>query len=106
MSDTTNAVTPSKQDQLKAIQQVQDLVGRAHDYIMQASHAGHMALKVAEVTNFLLFQYAEYKQRAEALVAQIEAEAKDALSKVDVDAAKAATDAVLAPQTTQEQPKA
>lgn len=106
MSETTPEVKTKAQIDLQAVQQVQDLVGRAHDYIMQATYAGHMSSKVYEVTQFLAFQYADYKRRAEGLVAQIEAEAKAELSKVDVGAAKIATEAVLAPQTVQEAPKA
>jgi hypothetical protein len=95
MSDTTNAVAPTKQASLKDIEAVRDLFARAHDYIAQASHPGHMGMKVAEVLNFLGFQYNDFKLRAENLAKQIEADAKAELSKVDVEAAKNAVDAVL-----------
>jgi len=106
MSDTTNAVAgqqvqPTKQATLKDIEAVRDLFARSHDYIAQASHPGHLGAKVAEVLNFLAFQYNDFKTRAENLAKQLEAEAKAELSKVDVEAAKAAVDAVIV-----EQPKA
>ncbi len=89
------------QTSLKDIEAVRDLFARAHDYIAQASHPGHLGMKVAEVLNFLAFQYNDFKLRGENLVKQIEAEANTELSKVDVEAAKAAVDAVIV-----EQPKA
>ena len=42
-------VAPSKESTLKDIQAAQDLFARAHDYISQSSHPGHLGLKVAEV---------------------------------------------------------
>jgi hypothetical protein len=100
MSDTTNAVPgqtqpPTKQMQQKDIEAVRDLFARAHDYIAQASHPGHLGMKVAEVLNFLAFQYNDFKMRSESLAKQIESDAKAELSKVDAEAAKTATDAVL-----------
>jgi len=92
---TPAAVVPTKQSQLKDIEAVRDLFARAHDYIAQAQHPGHMGGKVAEVMNFLAFQYNDFKVRAENLTKQIEADAKAELSKVDVEAAKTAADAVL-----------
>ncbi len=60
---------------------------------------------MAEVLNFLGFQYNDFKLRAEKLAVEIKTEAetiaKQELSKVDVGAAKAAVDAVIV-----EQPKA
>jgi hypothetical protein len=111
MSDTTNAVAgqqvqPTKAASLKDVEAVRDLFARAHDYIAQANHPGHLGMKVAEVLNFLAFQYNDFKMRAEKLAKEIEVEAKAELSKVDVEAAKIATDAVLAPETAQESPKA
>jgi hypothetical protein len=106
MSDTTNAVPqpqPTKQAQQKDTEAVRDLFARAHDYIAQASHPGHLGMKVAEVLNFLAFQYNDFKLRAENLAKQIEAEAKAELSKVDVEAARGAVDAVLADQPSQVQ---
>lgn len=96
MSDTR-----TKAESLKDMEAIRDLFARAHDYIAQANHPGHLGMKVAEVLNFLGFQYQDFKTRAETLAKQIEAEAKAELSKVDVEAAKTATDAVLvdAPQT-------
>jgi len=94
MSDTRTT-----QEQLKDIEAVRDLFARAHDYIAQASHPGHLGMKVAEVLNFLAFQHADFKQRAETLSKQI-------ASTVDTEAAKSATEAVLGPETAQEAPKA
>jgi len=92
-------VQATKQDQLKGVEEVRDLFARAHDYIAQAQHPGHMGMKVAEVLNFLKFHYEDFKRRADTLAAQVK-------SEVDVEAAKAATEAVLAPETAQEAPKA
>jgi hypothetical protein len=83
-SDTRNR-------QLQDVEAVRDLFARAHDYIAQASHPGHLGAKVAEVLNFLAFQYNDFKTRGETLAKQIQ-------SEVDVVAAKAATEAVLAPE--------
>ena len=94
MSDTKTA-------SLKDIEAVRDLFARAHDYISQASHPGHLGMKVAEVLNFLSFQYNDFKVRAENVAKQIEADAKAELNKVDVEAAKQAADAAIV-----EQPKA
>src|ERR1019366_7227703 len=101
MSDTTNAVagqtvTPPKQAVLKDIEAVRDLFARAHDYISQASHPGHLGMKVAEVLNFLQFQYGDFKLRAENMAKVIEAEAKAELSKVDVAATKQVVETTLA----------
>lgn len=85
----------TKQMSLKDVEAVRDLFARAHDYIAQANHPGHLGMKVAEVLNFLAFQYNDFKIRAEKLAAVIANEAKAELSKVDVEAAKAATAAVL-----------
>jgi hypothetical protein len=89
----TAAITPKQN--LENIQQVRDLFARAHDYIAQASHPGHMGMKVAEVLNFLKFHYEDFKNRGEQLAKVIENDAKAAMSAVDVEAAKAATEAVL-----------
>lgn len=83
---------------LKDIEAIRDLFARAHDYIAQSSHPGHLGAKVAEVLNFLAFQYQDFKMRGENLAKQIEARTKQELSKVDVAAAKAATAAVLSPK--------
>jgi hypothetical protein len=98
MSETFTAesaapLTPKQN--LQNIEQVRDLFARAHDYIAQASHPGHMGGKVAEVLNFLQFHYSDFKSRAEGLARQIENDAKAELSKVNVEEAKAAVDAVL-----------
>lgn len=85
MSETTPVgqdVTPAAR--LKDVEAVRDLFARAHDYIAQASHPGHLGMKVAEVLNFLGFQYNDFKLRAENLTKQIEA-------------ANTAIDAVLVP---------
>lgn len=97
MSEQQTQANPahSKVAQQKDIEAIRDLFARAHDYIAQASHPGHLGMKVAEVLNFLSFQYNDFKLRAEALAKQIEAEGKAELSKVDVEAAKAAVDAVI-----------
>lgn len=107
MSDTQPTLEQQKQNS----EAIRDLFARAHDYIAQANHPGHLSMKVAEVLNFLSFQYNDFKLRCEKLATQIEADAKAELSKVDVEAAKAATDAVLAAQkeafdAPAEQPKA
>ena len=97
-NDTTNQVAPvvlTPKQNLENVTAVRDLFARAHDYIAQASHPGHLGGKVAEVLNFLAFQYNDFKIRTENLEKQIAAEAKAELSKVDVEAAKAAVDAVL-----------
>jgi hypothetical protein len=113
MSDNqgnTQQLTP--QAQLKDIEAIRDLFARAHDFIAQANHPGHLGNKVAEVLNFLAFQFNDFKQRGEALAKRIEAEAKAELSKVDVVAAQSATAAVLdqakvvEAQIVQEPPKA
>src|ERR1700688_2695954 len=85
----------TKQAQLQNIEHIRDLFARAHDYIAQASHPGHMGAKVAEVLDFLAFHYGDFKTRCEGMAKQIEAEAKSELSKVNMEDAKAATDAVL-----------
>lgn len=97
---------PSTAASLKDVEAVRDLFARAHDYIAQAQHPGHMGGKVAEVLNFLAFQYNDFKVRGENLAKKIEAEKQAELSKVDVAAAQTATDAVLAPETATEAPKA
>jgi hypothetical protein len=101
------ATTPVKTYQREDIEAVRDLFARAHDYIAQSSHPGHLGMKVAEVLRFLAFQYNDFKVRGEQLAAQVEAEAKAKaeMSKVDVEAAKTATDAVLADKPT-DTPKA
>jgi hypothetical protein len=89
--------------QLQDIEAIRDLFGRAHDYIAQASHPGHLGMKIGEVLNFLSFQYADFKNRAEVLAKQIK-------SEVDVVAAKAEADKALANdsvvEVVQEAPKA
>jgi hypothetical protein len=102
----SDAQQPSKAAGLKDVEAVRDLFARAHDYISQASHPGHLSMKIAEVLNFLAFQYNDFKVRGENLAKQIEAEAKAELSKVDTEAAKLATDAALVEKTITEQPKA
>lgn len=99
--NTSSKVDPASQapltpkQNLQNIEQVRDLFARAHDYIAQTNHPGHLGIKVGEVLNFLRFQYDDFKLRGENLAKQIEAEAKAALSHVDVEAAKAAVDATL-----------
>ena len=83
-------------EQQKDVEAIRDLFARAHDYIAQANHPGHLGMKVAEVLNFLSFQYNDFKLRAEAFEKQIEADAKAVMNKVDVDAVKAVTEAVIA----------
>lgn len=96
----TPAVAPAltPQQELQNIEQVRDLFARAHDYIAQASHPGHLGAKVAEVLNFLAFHFNDFKLRGESAAKAIENAAKAEASKVDVEAAKAAVDAVLAPE--------
>jgi hypothetical protein len=84
--------TPNKAASLKDVEAVRDLFARAHDYIAQANHPGHLGMKVAEVLNFLAFQYSDFKTRAENLSKQI-------ASEVDIKAAQEATAAVLTPET-------
>jgi hypothetical protein len=99
------ALTPKQT--LQNIEQVRDLFARAHDYIAQASHPGHMGMKVAEVLNFLKFHYDDFRLRGEKLAKLIEADAKLEASKVDVKAAKAKVAEVLGdPTATPEAPKA
>ena len=71
------------------VEKVRDLFGLAHDLIAQAEFPGHVSPKVAEVMQFLAYQYNDFKGRAEVI-------AKAELSTVDVEAAKTATDAALA----------
>lgn len=82
--------------QLADVEAVRDLFARAHDYIAQATYPGHMGMKIAEVLNFLSFQYNDFKVRGETLKKQID-------STVDVKAAEAAVAETLAPA---EAPKA
>jgi len=88
-----------KAAQLKDIEAIRDLFARAHDYMAQATHPGHLGMKVAEVLNFLSFQYNDFKIRAERLAVEVETEAatiaKRESSKVDVAAAVEATAEVL-----------
>lgn len=87
----TQSVVPQQDDakkRLQDIEAVRDLFARAHDYIAQATYPGHMGMKVAEVINFLAFQHNDFKLRGENAKKQIE-------STVDVEAAKAATEASL-----------
>jgi hypothetical protein len=91
-----SALTPKQT--LQNIEQVRDLFARAHDYIAQASHPGHLGAKVAEVLNFLAFHYNDFKLRGEQLAKQVENEAKAEASKVNVEEAKQAVDAVLSPE--------
>jgi hypothetical protein len=73
----------TKQMALKDVEAVRDLFARAHDYIAQANHPGHLGMKVAEVLNFLAFQYNDFKLRAENLAKTVEAEAKAEVAKVE-----------------------
>lgn len=104
MSDTQSTASPDVQttatpkQNLQNIEQVRDLFASAHDMIAQANHPGHMGMRVAEVLNFLKFHFQDFKQRAEGLAKVVENEAKAELSKVNVEEAKAAVDAVLAPE--------
>ncbi len=88
---------------LKDIEAVRDLFARAHDYIAQATYPGHMGMKIAEVLNFLAFQHADFKQKAEDESKRLD-DMKAALSVVNVEAAQAAVDAVIVEQP--EAPKA
>jgi hypothetical protein len=97
---------PSLQQQKENIDSVKELFAKAHDLIANASHPGHMGMDVAKVLNFLKFHFDDFRIRGEKLAKQIEQEAKAKLNVVDVEAVKAATEAVLEPETTQEQPKA
>jgi hypothetical protein len=94
---------PTREAQLKDIEAIRDLFARAHDYIAQASHPGHMGMKIAEVLNFLAFQHNDFKLRGEKLSKQIEADKQNELSKVDVAAAQQAVDAVLVEKPSQVQ---
>jgi hypothetical protein len=93
MDDRPTVLTP--QENLANMEQVRDLFARAHDYIAQTSHPGHLGAKVAEVLNFLAFHHADFKQRAENMAKRIETDAKAKLNKVDVGVAKAAVEATL-----------
>jgi hypothetical protein len=92
---TEQQANPSTKDQLAALEQARDLFARAHDYIAQAQYQGHMGMKVAEVLNFLKFQYDDFKRRTDSMAGQIEQEEKAKLSHVDMSTARAAVDAVL-----------
>lgn len=74
--------------QLADVEAVRDLFARAHDYIAQATYPGHMGMKIAEVLNFLSFQYNDFKLRGENMKKQLE-------STVDIAAAKAEADKAL-----------
>lgn len=97
------AATPAPNDiakrQLADVEAVRDLFARAHDYIAQATYPGHMGNKIAEVLNFLSFQYNDFKVRGETLKKQIE-------NTVDVAAAKAKADEALGAAAPAEAPKA
>jgi hypothetical protein len=80
-----------RKKQLQDVEAVRDLFARAHDYIAQASHPGHLGGKIAEVLNFLAFQYNDFKTRGENLAKQIK-------SEVDVEAAKLEAAKALAPE--------
>src|SRR5712671_246227 len=90
-----NDTQPTQVTSLKDIEAVRDLFARAHDMIAQANHPGHLGMKVAEVLNFLAFQYNDFKLRAEKLAVVVANEAKAELSKVDVAAVKALTAEVI-----------
>lgn len=90
-NETVGQIVPAtRKRQLQDVEAVRDLFARAHDCIAQASHPGHLGAKVAEVLNFLAFQYNDFKTRGETLAKQIQ-------SEVDVVAAKNVADAALAP---------
>src|SRR5258708_40197754 len=95
MSETQPNAVPQPAASLKDIEAVRDLFARAHDYIAQANHPGHLGGKVAEVLNFLAFQYKDFKVRGENVAKQIENVAKAEQSKVAVEPAKTATAASL-----------
>ncbi len=96
-----NDTQPSQVTSLKDIEAVRDLFARAHDMIAQANHR----MKVAEVLNFLAFQFNAFKLRAEKLAVVLANEAKAELSKVDIAAAKALTAEVIEAQVVTEAPK-
>jgi hypothetical protein len=106
MSDIEKQPVLTPEQTLQNVEQIRDLFARAHDYIQQAQYPGHMALKLAEVTNFLKFQHDDFKQRGEKMAAQIEADRKAKLSVVDVEAAQKAVDAVLVEEKAPEAPQA
>lgn len=108
MDNNQAQAVPTKEAQHKDIEAIRDLFARAHDYIAQANHPGHLGMKVAEVLNFLSFQYNDFKLRAENLAKQIEADAKAELSKVDVAAAEVKVAEALYAEEAKivEQPKA
>ena len=91
--NTQPPVQLTPEQNLQNVEQVRDLFARAHDYIAQANHPGHLGSKVGEVLNFLAFQYNDFKMRCETLKKQIK-------SEVDVVAAKAEVDKALAVETT------
>lgn len=95
MSDNQEKPQLTPRQELENLEHVRDLFARAHDYIAQASHPGHLGMKIGEVLSFLAFQYNDFKLRAEGLAKQIENEAKAELSKVDMEAAKKAADATI-----------
>lgn len=87
------------QGELNTLKEIKDLFASAHDLIAQAQYPGHANQKIGSVLAFLKFQYNDFVGRVE--------RAEKALNNVvDVEAAKAATDAVLATEPAQETPKA
>jgi len=81
--------------QLEVATQVRDLFALAHDLIAKASHPGMMGAQVAQVLQFLKFHWQDFEGRVQNFTKQVEQEAKAELSKVDVEAVKLATEAVL-----------
>lgn len=54
---------------LKTMTNIRDLFGLSHDLIAQSSHAGHLAVKIAETLAFLKFQYEDFDRRVKAVEA-------------------------------------
>ena len=76
------------QAELETLKEIKDLFASAHDLIAQAQYPGHAYQKIGSTLAFLKFQYNDF-------VTRVEKHEKAMNSTVDVEAAKAATEAVL-----------
>jgi hypothetical protein len=88
-----------EQAELDTLKEIKDLFASAHDLIAQAQYPGHAYQKIGSVLAFLKFQYNDF-------VGRVERHEKAIANVVDVEAAKAATDAVLSTGPAEEAPKA
>lgn len=106
MEETTVKEAEAKMEQAAAtvkqadIEAVRDLFALAHDLIAQSTYPAHMHQKLANVLNFLAFQYGDFKRRAEALAPKVAVAtpAADAPATVPVTEATAPEAAADAPK--------